>query len=96
MGRFRQCYHHCTLLIESDLDFLNNVLLSKIENAISVWRKENYFNSQTKATNSVRSVVTNIKDIYPTAQKQTILKAVEEQFLVTYNTDNPTIEVDHY
>eukprot|EP01127_Copromyxa_protea_P004615 TRINITY_DN14468_c0_g1_i1.p1 TRINITY_DN14468_c0_g1~~TRINITY_DN14468_c0_g1_i1.p1 ORF type:complete len:361 (+),score=44.96 TRINITY_DN14468_c0_g1_i1:2-1084(+) len=73
LGQYKQCYHHCTLLINSDLSFLDSVLLSATEKAIS-----------SKATNSVRSVVTNINETHPFVGKEDIFSALSTHFVLTY------------
>lgn len=55
-GLGKPCYHHCTLLINSDLSNLNAILLSDLLDRV-----------KSHSTQSVRSVVTNLATKFPSS-----------------------------
>eukprot|EP01126_Amoeba_proteus_P036508 TRINITY_DN3727_c0_g1_i9.p3 TRINITY_DN3727_c0_g1~~TRINITY_DN3727_c0_g1_i9.p3 ORF type:complete len:153 (-),score=26.63 TRINITY_DN3727_c0_g1_i9:693-1151(-) len=75
MGKEASCYHHCTLLVNSNLSFLDDVLLSSFGKLI-----------MTKATDSVRSQVTNLQlESHERVEGENIFQIVSKDYLSTYN-----------
>lgn len=66
------CYHHCTLLVNSDKNHLNGALM-KNEKAEII----------SKATSSVRSSVKNLADVNKNVNVQSLLTAIGYEFLRT-------------
>lgn len=76
-GHDRSCYHHCTLLVNSNLKYLNHILKSVIE-------------IQTKATESVRSTVTNLFDHKPHFTTEKAIDLVINEFKKHYSDSSIT------
>lgn len=66
------CYHHCTLLVNSDKNHLNGSLI-KNEKAEII----------SKATSSVRSPIKNLADVNKSVNVQQLLTAIGYEFLRT-------------
>lgn len=71
-----QCYHHMTMLINTDLDMLE-ATLRPTDSSVS-----------TRATPSVRSKVINIKDVNPTVTHEKLCAALASNFLKEYPADD--------
>ncbi|XP_065323671.1 uncharacterized protein LOC135930811 [Gordionus sp. m RMFG-2023] len=79
------CYHHCTLLVNSDLNLINDYLTSQLFP----------FHIECKATKSVRSKVENLININPTVDQDTIIKYIAKSYLSFYkNTENNIFEIE--
>ncbi len=66
--KYGKVLHHGTLLVDVDVETLSNVLNVRSEKLVS------------KGINSVRSRVTNIKDVYPDVNVSVIMNALSETF----------------
>jgi len=67
-GKDKACYHHCTMLIHSDLSHLNKILSS-------------HLSAESYATQSVRSHVTNLQQINTKITIPTFFDAMKESFI---------------
>jgi lipoate-protein ligase A len=67
-GKDKACYHHCTMLIDSDLSHLNKILTSNLS-------------AESYATQSVRSHVTNLRQMNTKISIPTFFDAMKDSFI---------------
>jgi lipoate-protein ligase A len=77
-------YHHCTLLIDADLPLLWRVLHPDLPGLID-----------TKATESVRSHVTNLREHDATLTHETLARAMIGTFTETYAANSEVVKITH-
>jgi lipoate-protein ligase A len=92
-------YHHCTLLIDADLPLLWRVLHPDLPGLIDVRAAHLALTRvtdpvlQTKATESVRSHVTNLREHDATLTHETLARAMIGTFTETYAANSEVVKV---
>jgi hypothetical protein len=83
----KKTYHHCTLLLHSDLATLVNVLQPPQSSSLC--------QIDTKATQSTRMAVANLGEVNPSLNHESLCTALIEAFLQEYNDghSSPVIEM---